>query len=46
MADKYIYVCGLLFIINTSYQKLPFGSGVDPDKLTICLYVHYYLPGI
>ena len=23
----------MFLIINTSYQKLPFGSGDDPDKL-------------
>ena len=26
-----------LIIINTSYQKLPFGSGDDPDKLIIVI---------
>ena len=31
------HVCNILdsisWIINTSYQKLPFGSGDDPDKI-------------
>ena len=31
---------GCVYIINTSYQKLPVGSGDYPDKISSYLYVH------
>ena len=29
-------------IINTSYQKLPFGSGDDPDKLFFFVFFFFF----